>query len=329
MAHHAFEEQMEALDALHGHPLDADAVTLVRKYLASRNNLLVAKAARLAEDNNLTQLMPELISAFDRFFTHPEKTDPQCWAKNAISRALAKLGCREPDVFLRGLGHFQLEPTWGGRSDSAGTLRANCAHALLGCEGLIAQDVLVHLVDVLADPDKSVRVEAVRAIAQLDELAIPVLRLRTLIPGEDPEVLSVCFNALLAIQPVAAVPFVARFLSSTGGTAAEAAFALAETHRSAALAALLDAHRNPASSDVEPWLTEVLLSAIALTRLPQAIDFLLGLIEAEDREAAHAIDAIAKSQPNGELRERLEQAVDATGSPRLRRVFDERMAEYQ
>ena len=39
---------------------------------------------------------------------------------------------------------------WGGRSDTAGTVRGNCAHALMGCEGLIAGDVLLLLVDLLA-----------------------------------------------------------------------------------------------------------------------------------------------------------------------------------
>src|SRR3954447_6439959 len=182
MAHRGFDEQMEALDALNGRSLDADGIVLVRKSLANRSNFLVAKAARLAEDNSLTGLVADMISAFDRFFVNPEKTDPQCWAKNALSRALAKLECRDKEVFLRGLRHHQWEPTWGGKSDSAGTLRANCAHGLVGCDDLGSHELLLVLIDLLADADKSVRTEAVRAIAQLGDLAIPVLRLRALIP---------------------------------------------------------------------------------------------------------------------------------------------------
>jgi hypothetical protein len=325
LSHRGFDEQMAALDALKGRPLDADAIDLVRKSIASRSNFLVAKAARLAEDNQTADLVPGLVAAFDRFFVNAEKTDPQCWAKNALSRALSKLGCREKDVFLRGLHHHQMEPVWGGRSDSAGTLRANCAHALMGCEGLIAHDVLLLLIDLLADVDKAVRVEAVRAIAQLDDMAVPVLRLRALIPGEDPEVLSVCFSALLAINRGASIEFVARFLENGDDAAAEAAFALAETHEPEALAAFLKLRQQPTPASGEPWFAGVLLSAIALTRLPQAMSYLLGLIESEDREAPAAIEALAKLSPGPELLARMEQAIEETGSPRLRKVLAEHL----
>ena len=325
MPHRGFDEQMAALDALKGQALDAGAIELIRKAMASRSNFLVAKAARLAEDNQLAELAPVLIAAFERFFVNAEKTDPQCWAKNALSRALSKLGCRDKDVFLRGLRHHQMEPVWGGRSDSAGTLRANCAHALMGCEGLIAQDVLLLLIDLLADADKAVRVEAVRAIAQLDDMALPVLRLRALIPGEEPEVLSVCFTALLAIDRGASVEFVARFLEHGDDAAAEAAFALAETHEPAALAALLKVRQEPSPASSEPWFAGVILSAIGLTRLPQALNYLVGLIESEDRDAAAAIEALAKLAPGAELRERIVRAVEDAGSPRLRKLLEEHM----
>jgi hypothetical protein len=327
LSHSGFDGQMAALDALKGQPLDAASLELIRKSLAGKSNFLVAKAARLAEDNQLTDLTPALIAAFERFFVNAEKTDPQCWAKNALSRALSRLGCRDKDVFLRGLHFHQMEPAWGGRSDSAGTLRGNCAHALMGCEGLIAQDVLLLLIDLLADTDKSVRVEAVRAIAQLDELALPVLRLRALIPGEDPEVLSVCFSALLAIDRDASIAFVARFLENGDDAAAEAAFALAETRHPAALTLLLNLRHHPTQAASEPWFAGVLLGAIALTRLPQALNYLIGLIESEDREAPAAIEALGKLSPGAELRGRIEQAIEETGSPRLKKVWLEHLPE--
>lgn len=319
MAHRGFDEQMAALDALKGRELDADAIALIRKSLANRSNYLVAKAARLAEDAGLTGLIPDLLAAYDRFFTNAEKIDPQCWAKNALSRALAKLECRDKDVFLRGLRHHQPEPTWGGRSDSAGTLRANCAHALVACNGLDNQELLIILLDVLVDEDKSVRVEAVRAIAQLGEMAAPLLRLRALIPGEDPEVLGQCFTALLAIERDAAIPFVARFLDAGDDPAGEAAFALAETRRPAALAALLRRQKEFA----DDWFSGVLLSAIALTRLPEAAGFLIGMIEREERAAPAAIEALSRAATNEELRARLRRAVEATGSPRLLKALRE------
>jgi len=319
MAHRGFDEQMEALDALKGKPLDGAAVALLRKALAGKSNLLAAKAARLAEEAGRTELLPESIAAFERFFEHAEKSDPQCWAKNAISHALPRLGCREKEVFLRGLNFHQWEATWGGKSDTAGTLRANCAHGLVACEGLPNDELLLLLLDLLVDEDKSVRVEAVRAMAQIGETAVPVLRLRALIPGEEPEVLAACFSALLAIDRDAGIQFVARFLAAGDDAAGEAAFALAETHSEAALAALLEARRSV--THPEPWFAGALMSAIALTRLPAAADYLVGLIERDERDAPLAIEALAKAAPGEELRARIARAVDQVGSPRLHKAL--------
>lgn len=324
MAQRGFDEQIAALDALKGRELNADDVALIKKALAHRNNFIVGKAARMAEDAGLGELVSELLTAFDRFFTNSEKTDPQCWAKNALSRALARLECRDKDVFLRGLRHHQMEPTWGGRSDSAGTLRANCAHALIACNGLDNQELLVILIDTLVDEDKTVRLETVRALSQLGELAVPVLRLRAMIPSrppEEPEVLGQCFSALLGIERDAAIPFVARFLEAGDDAAGEAAFALAETSSPAALAALLQQQKD--SSD--EWFIGVLLSAIALTRLPEAFDFLLGMIEREEREAPRAIEALSRIAGD-ELKMRVELAVQNTASPRLMKALAESLA---
>ncbi len=314
---------MAALETLKGCEVDADAIALIKKSLANRSNFLVAKAARLAEDAALTDLVSDLIAAYERFFANAEKSDPQCWAKNALSRALSKLECRDKDVFLRGLRHHQMEPTWGGTSDSAGTLRANCAHALIGCDGLDAQQLLVLLLDPLVDKDKSVRVETVRALAQLGEPAAPVLRLRALIPGEEPEVLGQCFSALIAIERDEAIPFVAGFLDEGDDGAGEAAFALAETRSPQGLDALIKCQKGAN----EPWFAGVLLSAIALTRLPEAIDFLVGIIEREEREAPVAIEALGRVATGEELRKRIELAVEETGSQRLLKALHEHLPQ--
>jgi len=56
MERRLFDEQMAALDALKGRPLDVPARVLIKKMLGNRSNLLVAKAARLAEENALADL---------------------------------------------------------------------------------------------------------------------------------------------------------------------------------------------------------------------------------------------------------------------------------
>jgi hypothetical protein len=323
MPNRGFDEQMAILDSIKGRELDAAAILEIKKALASRSNFLVAKAARIAEDAGLTDLLPDLLAAYDRFFTNPEKSDPQCWAKNALSRALSKLEWSDKEVFLRGLRHHQMEPVWGGKSDTAGALRANCAHALISCDGLDNQQLLILLLEPLVDKDKSVRVEAVRALAQLGDAAVPILRLRALISGEEPEVLAACFSAVLAIERDEAIPFVVAFLEAADDPAAEAAFALAETRSPLALAALLKRHKGV----TEPWFGGVLLSAIALTRLPEAVDFLIAMIEREEREAPTAIEALSRTAPSAELCVRIERAVLATGSPRLRKALEDNLPE--
>jgi hypothetical protein len=146
---------------------------------------------------------------------------------------------------------------------------------------------------------------------------VAVLRLRALIPGEDPEVLGQCFAALLAIERDQAIPFVAAFLEAGDDAAGEAAFALAEMRNPAALAALFDRQKGI----TDEWFGGVLLSAIALTRLPEAIDFLLGMIEREERDAPAAIEALSRVASGEELKARLERAVEATGSERLKKAL--------
>jgi HEAT repeat protein len=297
MAQRGFDDQMAALDALKGRELDAESIAFLRKMLGNRSNFLVAKAVRRVEENRLTDLLPELLAAYNRFFIDAVKTDPQCWAKNALSRALARFECRDKDVFLRGLRHHQMEPTWGGPSDTAGTLRGNCALALVTCEGLDTPQLLILLLDTLVDADKSVRVEAVRALAQLGEPAVPLLRMRALLPGEEPEeMLAACFQALLQIEGGKAIPFVARFLEAGDGSATEAAFALAGMRSPLALDALLERQKSVTDPVTDPWFSGALLSAIALTRLPRGIDFLLGKIAREEREAPLAIEALSRAE---------------------------------
>src|SRR5260370_9916400 len=154
-----FEVQLAATDALRHQPPERSLDPL-RKALTHRNNFVAAKAADLVRQLELTQLTPDLLTAFDRFFEDAVKTDPQCWAKNAISAALAQFDHQDPDLFLRGMKHTQPEPSYGGPSDSAATLRAPYALALVQCPRLPEPDLLTHLIDFLDDKEKSFRVQA-------------------------------------------------------------------------------------------------------------------------------------------------------------------------
>ena len=212
MGKQAFDKKIEELEALRSCPSSASTTDQLRKALRDRNNFLVSKAAAPAGELGLRDLIPDLESAFDWFLVNAAKSDPQCWAKNAIARALKALEHDDPSVFIRGCKHVQLEAIWGGRADSAATLRATCALALAACS-LDRAKILQHLVDLLVDPETPVRVDAARAIAQLPgwDSAL-LLRLKALAGDKEPEVSGQCFTCLLDISPNDSLPLVARFL---------------------------------------------------------------------------------------------------------------------
>jgi len=296
----------------------------LRKLLTHRNNFLVSKAAKLVESHSLTELVPDLLAAYHRFFHDPAKTDPKCWAKEALAKALVHLEHRSKDTYLRGLRHHQMEPSFGPPVDSAAALRGTCAHALVDCPGISDADLLTLLLEPLTDDDKAVRMDAARAIANVGGIsAALLLRYRAMLTPlfrglEDPEVLGAVYSALLSLEGPAAIPLVVAFLEDADDLAAEAAFALADLRSEESLAPLIARHRAGVS---DPWFAGVLLSAIALTRLPQAADYLIALIESDAREAPQAIEAIGRSAPTSEQRARVQQAVEQADSHRLRKAF--------
>jgi hypothetical protein len=315
MAKKNFEAQLEALDQLKSQPVDQWAEPL-RKMLGQRNNYVVGKAADMAAREHLAGLLPDLLEAFDRFFEDPVKTDPQCWAKNALGRALAALEVQDSAVFLRGLKHIQPEPTWGGPSDSAATLRGTCALALVQCRDMPEVELLRHMVTALADEDKSVRTDAVRAIEQIGSSAASLLlRLRAEIGRDEPEVLGACYAAVLRLDGVQAIKWASKFLLQQDDASGEAALAIAATHTPEALT-LLKARWDSVS---DPWFSSLLLSAIALTRQTEATEFLLDIVKTEKLRADHAVEAILRSLPSEETKQRLKALV--SGNTRLERAF--------
>lgn len=299
----AFEQQIAALESLR-EAAEQDRIEPLRKALGTRNNFMVGKAADLVREFNLTQLTDVLLNAFEPFFENPEKTDPQCWAKNAIARALAAFEYQEQDVFLRGMRHVQLEPVWGGTSDTAGTLRATCALALVQCRSLSETDLLAHLIELMADKDKAVRVEIVRAIEQVGSPAASLLlRLRAVLGADEPEILGACYGGILRIEGLKSVPWIAKFLATEDDSAGEAALAIAGTHSQEGF----DVLRQCFARAADPWWRSVLLSAIALTRQDEAMQFLLDLVQTESLNAEAAIEAILRSGPSEDTLKTLEK----------------------
>ena len=317
MAKKNFEAQLEALDRLTEQPVEV-WIEPLRAALRQRYNYVVAKAADLAGRQRIVELIPDLLAAFDRFFEDAVKTDPQCWAKNALSRALASLELQDVGPFLRGLRHMQMEPVWGGRSDTAGSLRGTCALALVQCRELPEPELLRHLVSAFVDRDKSVCAEVARAIEQVGSpSASLLLRLRAEIGDGEPEILGACYAGVLRIEGTSALTWASKFLASEDDASGEAALAMAATHSLEASALLRDRWRRAS----DPWFSSVLLSAIALTRQSEATDFLLDLVKQEALRAEQAVEALLRSLPAEETVQRLKTLVK--GNARLERVFAE------
>jgi len=324
MSKQAFDQKLAALEELRS---ATDAVQPLRKALKDRNNYFVSKVAAIAAERQLTELTPDILAAMERFFVDPVKTDPQCWAKNALVKALKDLGHRGPAIYLRGIEHIQLEPVWGGQADSAGTLRGACALALVDCS-LDALEILRYLGDRLADGVKTVRVDAALAIGQLGHpVGALLLRLKALTGDEEPEVLGQCFVSLLSLVLEEAVSFISRFLrSGPEEIRAEAAAALAQSREPAALEQLTSLWRERLTPDLR---ASILLS-LAASPLPQTGDFLLAVLgeSSDDGLTKTAITALARSRFHAELRQRARALVD--GKPEaVRRHFEQEFPAAQ
>jgi HEAT repeat protein len=205
---------------------------------------------------------------------------------------------------------------WGGSSDTAGTLRATCALALVQCRGLTEKNLLEHLIELLADTDKAVRAEVVRAIEQIGSpSASLLLRLRAVLGSDEPEVLGACYGGILRVEGTRAIPWVKRFLATGDDSAAEAALAIAATHSTEAFETLQEC----LTGARDPWWRSVLLSAIALTRLDTALEFLLELVRKESIDAEGAIEAVLRSMPSEDTMKRVEELV--AENSRLKRFF--------
>ena len=300
---------MEHLRRVRTMPLDESCVGLVRKALQDRANLIVAEAAKVVAAHQLTVLTPDLLSAFDRLFESPVKSDPKCFGKLAIVQALTRMDYSEAAPFLRGARHVQKEPVYGGQEDTALTLRGASVLALVASTDVSRTEIFRELVDALVDPGDPVRIDAVRAIAQMsgDEASL-LLRLKARMGDSSPSVTGQVFDALLSLDREKAITLVAEFLNSSDVEVRdEAAFALGSSRLPQGIHALIDVWNR--SSDRE--FRGVIIRALGSSRQTAAIEFLLELIRTGlGQEAAAAVEAL-KSYESSDIQSQVEQAKKA------------------
>jgi HEAT repeat protein len=117
-----------------------------------------------------------------------------------------------------------------------------------------------------------VRCDAARAIAQLPGLdAILMLRVKAQAGDKEPAVIGQCFLSLLGIDARAAIPFVARFLTSQNEDLCfEAAAALGECPDPAAVETLIARWRIERSAEMK----RAIMLSLGVSRVAEAKEFL-------------------------------------------------------
>jgi hypothetical protein len=307
MSRTKLEERLDQLRQLRTAAPDDAVLSLLCKSLRDRSNLVVAEAAKVAGDLGLSALIPDLLAALDRLYEDPVKADPKCWGKTALVKTLTLLEYGESPPFLRGSRHIQMEPVWGGQEDAAAQLRATCVLALVQCNDLSRTEVLRELVEAMTDSADPVRLEAVRALEQMNgEEAALLLRLKARLGDRRPAVIGHVFDALLNLERERSMDFVAQYLKSTNPEVRdEAAFALGASRIPGALDVLIETWNETKNRE----FGGVLLRALSSSRQSKAIDFLLKVVRTgPSRDTALALDALKLHEQSPEIQTLVEQA---------------------
>jgi len=215
----------------------------------------------------------------------------------------------------------QLEPTWGGRADTAAPLRALCG---LGLVQVGARDAIDELAVLLADKEADARIGAASALGYCGQTATPLLRFKVLAEDEEPAVLAECFTSLMKLAPDDSFQFVARFIDPEYPSLYEqAALTLAESR----LTGIFELLREKWTATFDRDFKKTLLLPMALTRSEEAKDLMILIIEdGEIAMATAAINALRIFGGDETLRSRLELAVEGANKAQLlavvRREFD-------
>jgi len=297
-----------ALDRLgelrHAEPTTAVSEEL-RGFLRNRSNLVVAKAATIVRELGIVDLTPELVSSFNKFMGDAPRLDKRCAAVTAIASALYEMDYDEPEPYLAGIKHVQLEASFGPPVDEAAKLRAVSAQGLLRTR---YADAMPEVLELLVDREPAARVGGIRALAvNGGEAGILLLRLKGLAGDTEPAVLAECFSGLLAASPDKSVAFVARYIdASDEGTAEAAMLALGESRLPAAFQILREKWNTTALLPEK----KILLVSMAASKLDEAIAFLVSLVESASAPiAAAALEALSIYRHNERVSKSVRSAV--------------------
>jgi HEAT repeat protein len=315
-------EQVAELGRLARGEMTPEVVKSVRKALDSPSNRLVERAAEIAADNALHELIPALLAAFDRLLEDGTKTDKGCVGKTAIVKVLNTLEHLGGDVFLKGARCIQMEATFGAPEDMAVEVRA---HSAFGLARIGHADAHYILAELLMDPWKTVRAAAARAVAYMGESAGELmLRLKVLTGDKEPEVFGECFLGLMAMSPERSLPFVARYLHShSEGVGEAAAIAIGRSHLPEAFAVL----RQAWDGNPFPSFRRTLLVPISLIRSDDAFEFLVKATRTADKQTAADSLSALRLYAGERYTDRVREAVAARDEPVITARFQQEFSD--
>ncbi len=306
----------QALERLTALRISTDSTALAKEltaYLGNRSNLVIAKAAKIAREQGLSALVPELVLAFEKLMRDPARLDKRCAAVTEIASALYELDYCEPEVYAQGMRHVQMEASFGPPVDVAAALRGICAQGLVRTR---YPQALAEVVSLLVDSQAPARVGAARALASNGEDAgVLVLRLKALVGDPDPEVIAECFSGLLAADREHSIEFVAGYIDAGDGEISEAAILALGASR---LPKAIDVLKDKWERTVRGPLRKTLLLALATSRDEGALNFLVSLLDSASVETASNIVTALAVHKNSE---RIRQAVSAAADRRRDRVL--------
>lgn len=311
------EQALERLGELRHAPLTDEVVIEVRRSLRNRSNLVIAKAAKLAGELLAAALVPDLVASFHKLMADPARLDKRCAALTEIVTALYELDSDDPGPYLVGLRHVQMEASYGPPVDAAAKLRGLCAQGLLRTRYPNALDAIVPL---LVDGEPAARAGAIRALATNGgEPGVLLLKFKAYTGDKEPEVMAECFAGLLAAAPERSLSLVGGYVDSSDEALAEAAIlSLGESKQEAALEVLKEKWRRTVAGP----LRQVLLIAMAASRLESAVAYLLNVVEeASPKTAAQAIQALAPYRSSERIRASLQKTVDLRNEGVLTAAF--------
>ena len=188
------------------------------------------------------------------------------------------------------------------------------------------------LADLLADPEKDVRSAAAQALGASGKLsAVPLLRFKAKDGDAEAEVVGECLKSLMKLEPKESLGFVVSFLKSADEEVRQGTvFALAESKQPGVFRILKDFLPKVRDEETE----EVVFLAMAMLRVPEAIDFLVGQVSRGNLESAkRVLGALAIHKHNDDVKASVAEAVamanDAGLTDRFRRKFEAKVDERE